>query len=37
MDGSDDRIMGNEYTFAIRYHLDPDIEALGHRWEMAEL
>jgi len=37
VDGSDDRIMSNDYMFSLRYHTDPDVEELGHRWEIVEL
>ena len=37
MDGSDDRIMSNEHQFALKMHSSPDLENIGHIWEVVEV
>lgn len=37
MDGGDDRIMSYDYLFALRLHTEPDLESVGHKWELVEL
>ena len=37
VDGADDRVMQNQYNFVLTRHQNPDIEVVGHLWEMTEL
>ena len=37
VDGADDRIMYCQYNFALTLHSNPDIENIGHKWELIEL
>ena len=37
VDGADDRIMYCQYNFALTPHSNPDIEHIGHKWELIEL
>jgi import inner membrane translocase subunit TIM44 len=37
VDGDDERLMNWEYQFAITPHSNPDLENVGHAWEIIEL
>jgi len=37
VDGAEDRIMQNQYNFVLTLHEDPDLEVVGHRWQVIEL
>jgi len=37
VDGAEDRIMYNQYNFALTLHENPDIATTGHKWELIEL
>lgn len=37
VDGDDERLMNYEYSFAITPHQSPDLENVGHGWEIIEL
>lgn len=37
VDGDDNRLMQNEYSFALTPHLTPDLENVGHSWEIIEI
>jgi len=37
VDGAEDRIMYNQYNFALTLHSTPDIITTGHKWEVIEL
>ena len=37
VDGEDDRLMSYEYRFALQLHDSPDIEEIGHEWQIVEV
>ncbi|KRX00901.1 hypothetical protein PPERSA_09507 [Pseudocohnilembus persalinus] len=37
VDGSDDRVMAYDFIFGVRLHTDPDLETVGHKWELIEV
>jgi len=37
VDGSDDNIMGYDFIYSLKIHTEPDIETVGHKWELVEL
>ena len=37
VDGDDERLMNVEYSFAITPHQNPDLENVGHAWELIEI
>lgn len=37
VDGDDERIMRTDYMFGIRLHHEPDLETIGHKWEIVEM
>ncbi len=37
VDGDEDRLMSYEYRFALQLHENPDLEEIGHEWEIVEL
>jgi hypothetical protein len=37
VDGAEDRIMQSQYNFVLTYHESPDVETVGHMWELIEL
>lgn len=37
VDGEDDRLMSYEFRFALSLHDSPDLEEIGHCWEIIEL
>ena len=37
VDGADDRLMSVEFQFGLRFHSTPDIETIGHKWEIIEV
>lgn len=37
VDGEDDRLMSYEFKFALCLHDSPDLENVGHCWEIIEL
>lgn len=37
MDGDVDRLMSMDFRFALTLHDSPDLEIIGHKWEIIEL
>ena len=37
VDGDDERLMRYEFSFALTLHSSPDVEAVGHSWEIIEI
>ena len=37
VDGAEDRIMHCQYNFVLTPHQTPDLEEIGHGWEMVEV
>ena len=37
VDGADDRIMQNSYNFVLCLHENPDLEEIGHHWQLIEI
>ena len=37
VDGDDERLMHYEYSFALTPHTNPDLENVGHGWELIEI